>query len=365
MGKPLKIAIVSCYDQIDYVRTRVLRTAFAAAPNVEVLIVKNKHRGLVRYLEVPVKILATKLTKRPDVFVITFRGYEMLPLLLVIKGRTPLVFDEFINAAEYLKEHNKLDLQGRMGRFFVRWYANLLRRCRFILADTQAHADYSATLCKLPKERYRAIPVGTDETVFHPNPGKQSATKPFTVFYYGNGMTPLHGLQYVLDAAVQLKDNPTIVFNLVGGKEKAEAACAAAVKKGAHVVYERWIPFEQIAERAATASLCLGGPFGSTLQSQFVITGKAYQFLASASPVLIGKNKVSGIFKDKENCLLVPPADTQAIVEAITWAAQHPKELRSIGLAGRALYERSLSQAVVNKLVADMVGELQHGRRTH
>jgi glycosyltransferase involved in cell wall biosynthesis len=171
-------------------------------------------------------------------------------------------------------------------------------------------------------------------------------------------MTPLHGLSYLLDAAVRLKDRPDIIFNLVGGKEKGEAACKAAIEKGAHVQFDRWIEFEEIAKRAKAADLTLGGPFGKTLQSQFVITGKTYQFLAVGVPVLVGKNAVAGLFQDKQNCLLVEPADPQAIVDAILWASEHPRELQKIGTAGRELYEEHFSQTVVNTLVREIVAAL-------
>ncbi|HEY5806047.1 MAG TPA: hypothetical protein VIS56_01510, partial [Candidatus Saccharimonadales bacterium] len=230
----MKIAVITCYDQNDYVRARVLRTAFAAVPGVEALVIRNENKGLLRYLEVPYKILVARFKQRLDAYVIAFRGYEMLPFVLAVKGRKPLIFDEFINAAEYLEEHNKLNTKSGIGKFFVKAYAWLLSRCRFILADTQAHADYSAKLCGLPVEKFRAIPVGTDESLFHAAPKTSAAAhKPFTVFFYGNGMTPLHGLNYLLDAAIMLKDNPNITFNLVGGKEKGETACNAAIAKGA------------------------------------------------------------------------------------------------------------------------------------
>lgn len=357
-GKPLKIAVVTCYDQNDYVRARTLRTAFAACPNVETLVLKNKHKGLLRYPEVMARILGLRFTKRPDAYVITFRGYEMLLYMLLTGVRKPIIFDELINFVEYFfKEHHWFKTSTVFERFVTKFYGWQLKRCRFILADTEAHADYSAALCNVPENRYLAVPIGTDEAVFYPRKARQ-ADKTFEVFYYGNGMTPLHGLQYVLDAAVLLKDQPNIRFTLVGGHDKAKQACAKASAQGAHIIYKAWVPFDEIPKMAANAGLCLGGPFGKTVQSQFVITGKTMQFLACARPVLVGENKVSQVFKNRQNCLLVPPADSQAIVETITWAAEHPKELAAIAKKGRELYERHFSQAVVNDLVQNMVQEL-------
>jgi glycosyltransferase involved in cell wall biosynthesis len=212
-------------------------------------------------------------------------------------------------------------------------------------------------------ERYRTIPVGIDETVFDGKKTYQPQKKQFTVLYYGH-MMALHGLQHVLSAAVFLKDQPSINFRIVGGKKqgKVAGACAAAAQAGARVTHESWLPFEALPKTIGEAGLTLGGPFGNTLQAGFVVTGKTYQALACAAPVLIGRNKVNEGFTDKKNCLMVLQADARALAEAILWAAEHPNELKEIGQAGRELYERHFSQKIINGLVADMVKGLQHGK---
>ncbi|HET7320209.1 MAG TPA: glycosyltransferase [Candidatus Saccharimonadales bacterium] len=352
----MKIAIVTCYDQNDYIRARTLRTAFAAAPGVETLIIRNENKGLKRYIEVPLKILRARFRDKPDAYVITFRGYEMLLYMVLTLVRKPIIFDEMVNFTEWMVEH-KIFKEGSLPYGLFRWwYGRLARHARIILADTEAHADYSAELNKLDRARYVYVPVATEESIFYPKPAEKAV--PFTVFYYGH-MLPLHGLQYVIDAALALKENQNIKFYFVGGKDKVAEACANAIKQGAKIVNEKWRPFEELPDIARASSLTLGGPFGNTTQAQYVVTGKTYQFLALGAPVLVGKNQVNEGFKDKVNCLMVPQADANALADAITWAYEHPGELKSIGQAGRKLYEEHLSQRVVNGIVAKLVQELQ------
>ena len=353
----MKITIVTCYDQNDYVRARSLRAALQATPGVETRIIKNLNKGLKRYIEVPIKLLKELVSDRPDAYVLTFRGYEMLPFLLLIKGRRPLVFDEFLNPAEYLAEHGKLKLDGKAAKLFIWWYRSLLKRCKFMLADTDAHADYSSELCNVPREKFIVLPVNADEKLFYPQPWPKSQ-KEFKIFYYGNGMTPLHGLEFVLQAAVALKDKTDIHLTIIGGKTKAEAACAEAMQQGANITYKTWVPFEDMPAMVAESDLCLGGPFGKTLQSQFVITGKTYQFLAAERPVVVGKNLATESFKDKENCLLVEQGEAQSVLNTIIWAYEHQEELKSIAQKGRQLYETQFSQAIVNGKIAQLVEQL-------
>lgn len=352
----MKIAIVTCYDQNDYVRARVLRTAFAAAPGVETLIIRNENKGLKRYIEVPLKILRARFRDKPDAYVITFRGYEMLLYMVLTLVHKPIIFDENVNFTEWMVEHKMFKEGSLPYKLFRWWYGRLARHARIILADTEAHAAYSASLNRLDQARYIYVPVATEEIVFYPKPAEKA--KPFTVFYYGH-MLPLHGLSYVIEAALALKDNKDIRFYFVGGKDKVAQAVHSAVQSGANIAYDKWRPFEELPDIARASGLTLGGPFGNTTQAQYVVTGKTYQFLALGAPVLIGKNLVNEGFSDKVNCLMVPQADGTALAEAITWAYEHPKELEAIGQAGRKLYEEHLSQQVVNGIVAKLVQSLE------
>jgi glycosyltransferase involved in cell wall biosynthesis len=360
----MKIAIVSCYAYSDYVRTRVLRQALQDNPDIETIVIKNLKKGILRYPEVLWKVVRCKLRQRPDAFILTFRGYEILPLMAVLKGRKPLIFDELVNAAEWLEEHGKLRRRSTAGKIFLVFYSWLLRRCRYVIADTQAHADFSAKICHIDIRRFVAIPVGTDEKVFKPSAAKRqqrSAGEIFEVFYYGSDrMLPLHGWEHVFEAAVELaKVSPKVHFTLVGGKEDAKKAAAAAIARGANITYKSWIPFEDIPRSTTKADLCLGGPFGKTLQSQFVITGKTYQFLSVGAPVLIGENGVTtSVFIDKQNCLTVPPADSAAIVKVINWAAKNPKKMRQIAKAGHETYTRNFSQKVITTQLAQLLKTL-------
>ncbi len=41
--------------------------------------------------------------------------------------------------------------------------------------------------------------------------------------------------------------------------------------------YQIWVPFDELPKHIAAADICLGGPFGDTLQSRVGWTGKTVQ----------------------------------------------------------------------------------------
>jgi len=345
-----KVCIVTCYKDPDYVRARTLRAALRANPENSVIIVKNSQRGVLRYLEVIFKLLAARLRHHPDVYVLTFRGYEFLPFFNLLTIGKKRIFDEFINLVEWaVYEHRKIRAGTLPAQILYSLYRSWLKRSTIILTDTQAHADYSAKLMKLPLEKFVAVPVSTDEEVFKPRENV-AKHKSFQVFYYGN-MLPLHGLKYVIEAAILLRDHEEVNFLLVGGGDKVVTEIEQAKKQGAHIAHMKWLPFEQLPIKAAESSLSLGGPFGGTLQSGMVTTGKTYQFLSMGVPTLVGQTDEKVALKDGKSCLSVPQANAQAIADKILWAKSHIGQLEQIGLEGRKTYKKHYS----NKVVADIL----------
>ncbi len=338
-----KVCLITCYKQPDYIRAKTLRKAIGDIKDVELIVVKNKHTGLWRYIEVVGKLIAVRLTKHPDIYFLTFRGYEMLPITRLLTLGKPLIFDEFINLMEWvIDEHHKIKQESLLAKFLYGNYRFWLKKVQLITTDTMSHAKYSADLMKLPIDRYVPLIVSTDEQTFD---GSKVASRrhkrPFRVFYYGN-MLPLHGIEVVLQAMRNLKGQD-VELQLIGGNAKVQQMIKQAKNDGVKVDYKTWVPFADLPSYMQLADVCLGGPFGDTIQSQFVITGKTYQLLQMGRPVIVGQNLESGIFTDKSNVLIVKQNNADSLAGAILWAQSHPVELKKIGQNGRKLYQNKLS----------------------
>jgi glycosyltransferase involved in cell wall biosynthesis len=356
----MKIVSITCYFDPHYIRSAVLEQALTGLPGVELLAIRNGSRGLGRYFEVLWKLCKLRLSgTKVDAYLLNFRGYELLPFVLLLAGKTPVIFDEFINPVEVLTEHRKQRAGTFTGLIMGGWlylaklYYLLLRRCRIILADTEAHKAYTARLSNVPLERYAAIPVGTDETLFKPGGGAPG--KPiFQVFYYGS-MVPLHGVEYLIEAAELLKDIPAITFLIAGKTARYADRITHADSNGAHITCLDWIDFNDVPRYINESSLCVAGPLGGTVQSQYVVTGKTYQYFASAAVAVVGRNEATTIFEDKVNALVVQQADAQALADSIRWAYEHQNQLPSIAARGRALYEQQFSSAQIQEQLATIL----------
>lgn len=349
-----KVCVITCYAQPDYIRARTIRAGLRLLPDVEVVVVKNTHTGFLRYGEVVLKLIKTRFTKNPDIYILTFRGYEMLPIVRVITLGKKLVFDEFVNLIEHtVYEHHKLKEGGLATVILQAGYRFWLKTADIILADTPSHADYSSELMKISREKYVPLIVSTDEETFDVSKDKNAPHDELRVFFYGLYMLPLHGLDVMLDAMRLLK-NENVTLHIIGGKARTAEEIHAAHREGVHVTYQQHVPYDDLVNYVHDADIVLGGPFGDTVQSQFVIGGKVFQFLRSGKPTIVGINEESGIFTDKKDALVIPQGNPQALADALKWAKAHPKELAGIGEAGRKLYEAKLS----NKVLAEQLRAL-------
>ncbi|USN96596.1 MAG: glycosyltransferase [Candidatus Nomurabacteria bacterium] len=340
-----KVCLTLCYWDTEYVRGKAFQKALstlAIDSDIELVIVKNTHRGILRYFEVIAKLIRTRLTTNPDIYLISFRGYEILPFVLLIGVGKKVIYDEFINPVEWaVYEHKKADQDSLVVKILKSLYKFLLMRTAKILSDTKSHAAYSAKIMHIPVSKYAVLPVGTDEDVFKPLKESRHRRK-FQVLYYGS-MLPLHGVEYVIESAVKLGKNKDIEFLIIGGSKKLRDDILVANSKGAHITYKKWVNYHKLPDVINDADLCLAGPFGGTVQSQFVITGKTYQFLAMGKAAVVGETKESGIFENRHNILIAKQTSSSSLRATIKWAFDNRESLYDIGKNGRNIYNECYS----------------------
>jgi glycosyltransferase involved in cell wall biosynthesis len=350
----IKVCLITSYKQPNYIRAKTLRTAFKNIKDVELIVVKNKHTGFLRYFEVLGKLIKARIARRPDLYFITFRGYEILPFVRIITLGKPLIFDEFINLVEWIVyEHHKIKQNSLMAKILANIYRFWLNTAKIITTDTSSHARFSSNLMNIPIDKYVPLTVSADEQTFsqvHKKITKEDNN--FKVFYYGS-MLPLHGVEVVI-AMKLLKDQP-IELTLIGGKEKIKEIIKRAKEEGANINYKSWVSFNSLPKYMWQSDICLGGPFGGTVQARYVITGKTLQLLQMGCPVIIGSNNESALFTDKKSALIIEQSNPEALAGAILWAKQHQSQLEKIGLVGKELYEDKFSNKILTKQLEELL----------
>lgn len=363
-GERIRVCYILCYKMPNYTRTAMLVTALQQLPDVELTVIKNHSSGVARYWQTFWQLAKYRLTHKPDVCILGFRGQEVFGLFYPFMRGSRIIFDEFLNMHDwFVNEHHKLregSLPVKLLDAYIKW---AVRRSTYVLADTPAHALLSTKMYDAPEGKVVAIPVGAEEAIFKPQPAKpKQKGAPFEVFFYGN-MLPLHGLGVILDAIKELQGSGKLRgmhFTIIGGKGKPAMMrqLESFIKEnnlGGHITHLPWAQYEKLPAYVAAADVCLGGPFGGTGQARRVITGKTFQFMAMGKATIIGETDNAGLFTDKRDCLIVHQNDPSALATALLWVQAHPKELAAIDKNARALYESKFSSAVIARALEKLL----------
>ncbi len=356
-SKPqIKILYLLSYRDPMYIRTRALTAALACSEGLDVTEIINSRRGPIRYLQLLRAVLRSP-RKRYDVVILGFRAIEVVPAARLLFRRTPLLLDALVSPSDALDSEGKGGRIGELaGRVLTPIERRMLTMVEGIIVDTHAQKSFYESWASLPEERVHVVPVGTDS----PETGTpdRNATGKLRLLFFGTFL-PLHGVDRIIEAVGSLPAG-AVDLRLIGGTTDVVQRLAREHQLAPEDLdHSEWVPLQSIIEREIPAAdLCLGGPFGNTPQGRRVITGKTFEALSAARPVVIG-----GIgeldrwgFEDRRNCLVVDQGQNQQLAEVLQWAINNRSALGSIGDEGRDLFTRTFSPSANAERLEEILG---------
>jgi len=349
--KKISVCYVLSYYSPRYVRTEALIKALQKIEEIELHQARNSSKGNLRYFETLWKLLIIRFFHNPQYYILGFRGYEIFWIVRLITLGRFLIYDHMMSPYDSLVyEKKSIRSAGLLNRAIYFYEKSILKSADLVLTDTEIHRRYFHSLFGTPFEKIVAIPVGTDEKLFQLSGPLNAKSEFFEVLYFGSFL-PLHGMDIILKAASKLRDKP-INFVLIGGNRTDLSSFQQMQKelKLKNITHIDWVEFEELPQYIAQSDIGLGGPFGNTGQAGRVITGKTFQFLAMAKPVIVGLHVDNDDgFENQVNCLLVPQGDELALADAILWAFEHKDNLNEIGRSGYELYSARYSTLQISK----------------
>jgi glycosyltransferase involved in cell wall biosynthesis len=315
------------------------------------------------YLSLSARFLASP---RPDFLFVGYSGhFDVFPAWCLSRLRgVPLVFDAFLSLYDSLV----LD-RGRVAA--SSWRARLLAwldraSCRLsdrVLLDTGAHRDFFCETFGLEPGKFWVLPIGADDTIFDPGPGKEEEPPPgraLTLLHYGRYI-PLHGLDSVIRAAHLLEERGEACrFLLVGeGEERPRTESLSRELGVRSVEFRDSVPPGSLAEMIRCADVCLG-IFGKTGKAGRVVPNKVYEAMAMGKPVITGDSPAAReILTDGEDCILCERGSGEDLARAIL-RLQRDRDLAGrLGRNARRRFEEVAAPAVLGRT---LVRELESWR---
>ncbi|MBF0602518.1 MAG: glycosyltransferase [Nitrospirae bacterium] len=349
------VCYLLAYREPGYVRTRTILASLRRHPAIKTVTAINRSRDWRRYFEMLFQLIILRIREDPRYYILGFRGHEIFFLVRLLTWGRVLIFDAMMSPYGALQEEGHYGPLGRWlakgVRIHERW---IFRASDGIWTDTMRHRQWMMATFGVPGEKIIGIPVGAEES--WPQPQAIPAHEMFQVLFYGTFL-PLHGVSFIFEAARLLRHH-RIRFTIIGGRADQRAWIQQSVALGEGCIeHHHFVPFDELlGNYIPKADLCLGGPFGQTPQASRIINGKTQQFLAMGKAVVVSHTDPADGFIDRVNCLIVPPADSQSLAEAILWAMDHPQELANIAAAGRHLYTQAFSVARIGEIIHPLFG---------
>jgi glycosyltransferase involved in cell wall biosynthesis len=205
----------------------------------------------------------------------------------------------------------------------------------------------------IPKNR--VIHLGAPEWEFRPKPLPERGDRPLRVLYFGTWI-PLHGVEFILDAAAELADDPRFAFTFTGkGQTRKELEERYAADPSGNVRWLGFVPQDELLRLIEEADICLG-IFGTSQKARQVVSNKVWQCLASGRPVVTGDGPgAQSILRDGEHALLVPHGDGSAIAAALVRLADDEELAARLAANAARLVEEDYTSTGVGRQLHDII----------
>ena len=303
--------------------------------------------------------LAAQFAKTPhyDLIVVGYTGQIDIFLARALNSfrRKPIVLDAFISLYDTVVNDRRLASPSSLKARLLWWLDKAsCTIADLVLLDTNAHISYFVNEFGIPEKKFARLFVGGDEVtkgadILRNRPRKNlDEERPFTVLYFGTYI-PLHGIEYIVEAAALLRERSDIRFIFIGeGQLLPSIRGLAARRRCTNIEFiDHWLSPANLGARIADADLCLG-IFGATGKAARVIPCKVFDCMAFGKTILTADTPAAReLLKNDETALLVEPGNPHAIAETIKTMTEEPDRLEAIGRRARGLYLERCTPAAI------------------
>ena len=284
---------------IDYIRNSQEKNLLEKNAESVEFIYSTKHSYPLRLLDIYGNIVYEKvkgLFHKGKIYDcnIVFIGFAPQLVLPVFKSffhEKNIIIDFFISVYDtMICDRQKFRDGGVIAKICKFFDEITLRFSDYVITDTKAQADFFIKELGAVSEKIETIYLEADEKIYYPRTQVKSdeLKDKFVVLYFGS-ILPLQGVDVVLETIRKLKGRDDIFFDIIGPIPQSLQKPIQS-----NVRYTDWLSQEELAERIASADLCLAGHFnGSIAKADRTIPGKAYIYEAMKKKMILGNSSAN------------------------------------------------------------------------
>lgn len=237
----------------------------------------------------------------------------------------------------------------------------LYRSARGIVVNTRAFIEHIASR-GVSRERIELVYNGIDPALFHPLPPdtellRRHGLEGKRVIAYIGTLGLAHGLTTIVEAADRLRDEPDLVFALIGEGADRERIEREARERGlTNLVLLGLRPRDEVPRWIASSDLLLV-VLRDLPVFQTVIPSKLFEFWAQERPLVLAAphGECRRMVEESEAGYAIAPEDPAALEAAIRRAFAEPGDAARRARLGRELVERDFLRDALARRMASFV----------
>lgn len=303
---------------------------------------------MVAYAQLIPRLYRAK--KDVDCIIVGYIGHLDMFIARLVAPRKKIIFNVLLSLYDTVIIDRKMT-NNFLAKKFLRWLDKTsCKLANYAILDTEQNADYFRREYGL--KNIISMYYGADEEYYKPLQQQKKNGK-IQVLYY-SVFTPLNGARYVIESARYLKSHPEIEFLIVGkGQTYQEDRAIADRENLSNITFVDWVPFKELPQVIANADICLCGHFDSSEKALRVMPNKVYQIIAVGRPIVLNNGlaiRTAG-FQHGVNCMMVEPANPQAIADVVLELAKDKKLREKLSKNARSHYLKMFSyENIANRL---------------
>lgn len=322
------------------------------------IIASNKHEHPI--LNIMIYLFFSPLVILSIFLNIIFRRYEKKVIvtfpgvleLLVLK-----IFSFFINIDIYfdfftgfhltlVSDRNKFSRNGFIAKLLLYIDKLIFKLSDFQIVETDEMREYIRENISVNTKNVYTLQTPRKQIVL-----KEKQSKKLRIAFWGN-FAEMHGLDYILDAAKQIKDKQ-IIFDLIGDGELFDhIEQRVKVENINNVILHGYLPYidssdKNVTSMISSSRICLG-TFSNTVKNNLVVPHKVIEALSFSKPVITAATKVVN------NRLInivqtVEPENGEDLATKIIEVINNDVKLEDMSTKGYHYYTQNFSEASFTK----------------
>jgi glycosyltransferase involved in cell wall biosynthesis len=289
-----------------------------------------------------------------DVLFVGYLSNIVVPLAALL-SKKKVVY----NALCSMYEGEILDRRShsRWSLFALRvWFIDFLafHTASLILVESEAQKSFLSKVFFVSPHKLHVLMTGADDSIFYPDATVKKRGV-FTAVFRG-WFLPATGVEYVLEAAKMLKKENINV--LLIGRGMLEGVVKDTIKREQLTNVELITEFVSdtfLREKMLSCHVVLG-QFSDHPRLDRTIQNKTFEALALSMPYVTRESMSNReILTDKENCLLIPPADSEALAQSIMELKHDTALAARIAEEGYSVYRKKLTPKILATKLLDLI----------